>query len=38
MGNCLSLICALFKQDGWVFISARLCVFVLKLFRVGLVH
>ncbi len=38
MGIFLDLIYVLFKQDGWVFASAMLCVFMLKLIRVGLVH
>ncbi len=38
MGICSYLIYALFKQDGWVFTSAMLCVFMLQLVRVGLVN
>ncbi len=38
MGICLELIYALFKQVGWVFASAMLCVFMLKLVRMELVH
>ncbi len=38
MGICLELIYALFKQDGCVFASAMLWVFMFKSVRVGLVH
>ncbi len=38
MGICLELIYSLFKQDGWVFASAMLHVFMLKSVWVGLVY
>ncbi len=38
MGIRLELIYALFKQDGWVFALAMLCVFMFKLVWMGLVH